>query len=206
MKKLLVILTACATVCAFGSCGEKEESSSGDISAVTTSPVENVLSENSVAEVETQAYDESVDKTAFVGKWECTKFVKDGTEYPNVNGIPQYALFQYDLLEDGNVNLADSLMEVANPDVKYTWGTISENEIEIASIDGNITFTLENGQLINTDGSEEVYLDKVDTFQDFDFKSYYEQLSGGYSLVPVETDASGNVVATGEAITVAGND
>lgn len=200
MKKLLAILTVCATICAFGSCSEKEESSVEDNSAVTTSAMES-----SVVQMETHAYDESIDKTAFVGKWECTKFVKGGEEYPNVNGIPQYALFQYDLLEDGKVNLADSLMEIADPesDIAYSWGVINENEIEITSNDGTATvFTMDNGQLVNKTSDEEVYLDKVDEFQEFDFKAFYEQLTPNYSLVPVETDADGNVIGEGEPIPI----
>lgn len=194
MKKLLVFLTACTIICSFGSCSEKEESSVS----------ETVNNESSVSEIVTQEYDKSIDTTAFVGKWECTKFVKDGEEYSNVNGIPTYALFQYDLLEDGKINLADSLMEVAPPesDMTYLWGAINENQIEIASGDGNITFTMDNGQLISNTGSEEVYLDKVDEFQDFDFKAYFEQFSVNYSLVPVETDASGNVISEGEPIPI----
>lgn len=205
MKKLLLLLTACATICAYVSCGEKEESSAVDVSAVTTAPVEISAEESSVPEIVTQAYDESVDKTAFIGKWECTKFVKDGEEYTNVNGIPQYALFQYELLEDGNANLSDSLMAVIDHEVYYSWGTVSDSEIEIASDKGNTNFKLENGQLVSIENGEEIYLDKVDEFQVFDFEAYYSGMLGGYSLVPVETDAAGNVVATGEAITVAAN-
>ena len=194
MKKLLVFLTACTVICAFGSCSEKEESSVS----------ETATNESSVSEIVTQEYDKNIDKTAFVGKLECTKFVKDGEEYTNVNGIPTYALFQYDLLEDGKINLADSLMEVASPetDMTYLWGAINENQIEIASSDGNMTFTMDNGQLISNTGNEEIYLDKVDEFQDFDFKAYYEQFSVGYSLVPVETDANGNIVSEDEPIPI----
>ncbi|MDE6538623.1 MAG: hypothetical protein K2K66_00385 [Ruminococcus sp.] len=194
MKKLLVFLTACIVICAFGSCSEKEESSVS----------ETATNGNSVPEIATQEYDKSIDTTAFIGKWECTKFVKGGEEYTNVNGIPIYALFQYDLLEDGKINLADSLMEVAPPevDMTYLWGAIGENQIEIASSDGNITFTMDNGQLISNTSDEEIYLDKVDEFQDFDFKAYYEQFSLNYSLVPVETDADGNVVSEGEPIPI----
>lgn len=204
MKKLLVLLTACVTICAFGSCSEKEESSVEDNSVVITSAVENSVEESSDVQVETQEYDNSVDKNIFVGKWECTKFTDNGEEYTNLNGIPMYILFQYDFLEDGNVGFSDSLMEISDPEnpIKYTWGTISDSEIEVASSGGNMTYTLENGQLVNRINNQEIYLDRVETFQEFDFKAYYEQLSAGYSLVPVETDASGNVVSEGEPIPI----
>lgn len=192
MKKLLVLLTACATICAFGSCNEKEESS-----VATTSPVES-----SAVEVVTHEYDESVDKTAFVGKWECTKFIANGEEYTNYHGMPMYALFQYDFLEDGKVEYADSLVELMTDKPKDTWGTISENEIEVVVGNETLTYTLENGQLITRNRGQEIYLDKVDEFQEFDYKGFYEGLNAGYSLIPVETDAAGNVVSEGEPIPI----
>ena len=205
MKKLLVLLTACATICAFVSCGEKEKSSSSETLTNESSVSENTTEESSVVEPETRKYDESVDKTAFVGKWECSKFIKGGEEYTNVNGIPQYALFQYDFQEDGKVNLADSLMEIADPEsnVSYSWGAVSDDEVEVYSNDGSVSaFKLIDGQLVNSVEDEEFYLDKVDEFQEFDFKAYYEQLSGGYSLVPITTDEAGNVVGEGEPIPI----
>ena len=193
MKKLLAILTACATMCAFGSCGEKEESS-------TASPVES-----SVIEVATKEYDESVDKSIFAGKWECTKFIADGEEYSNYQGMPMYALFQYDFKEDGKVGYAEGLIEMMTEKPTDTWGVVSDSEIEVVVNNSTLDYILENGQLVHRDRGQEIYLDRVDEFQDFDYKGYYEGLNVGYSLVPVETDAAGNVVATGEAITVARN-
>lgn len=196
MKKLLVFLTACATICAFGSCGEKEESSAGDNSAT---------SESSVVQVETKEYDNSLDKSTFVGKWECTKFIADGEEYSNYQGMPMYAIFQYDFKEDGKVEYAEGLMELMTEENADTWGVVSDSEIEVVVNNSTLDYVLENGQLVHREGGQEIYLDKVDDFQEFDYKSYYEGVNVEYSLVPVETDAAGNVVATGEAITVAGD-
>lgn len=198
MKKLLVLLTVCAAVCAFGSCGEKEETSAGDDAVVTTSA--------EVIPAETHAYDETVDKNIFVGKWECCKLIADGEEIPSVNGIPAYAVFQYNLLEDNTVALADSLMAVTDVEtsVTYKWGAVSDTEVEITGTDGSvILYVLNDGILENIDtNGEEIYLERVDEFQDFDFEAYYKERAGQYVLTPVETDAAGNIIGEGEPITL----
>ena len=84
---------------------------------------------------------------------------------------------------------------------------ISDTEIEITGSNGSsVIYTLENGQLVNIDAKEEIYLDKVDDFTYFDFKSYYEQLEAQrneqYILTPIVTGENGEVVGTGEPITV----
>lgn len=234
MKKLLVLLTACAVMCAFGSCGKKEENSVSESSLVsesgeTETTAEEVsgdetesatTEENNIEQVpveilaqpETHEYIEDADKTPFVGKWECSKLAANGEELTELKGIPAYAVFQYDIMEDGTVALAESLMEIADPEdmVDYTWGVVSETEIEIVgSNDSAILFTLKNGQLVNIDDSEEIYLDKVDEFQDFDFKTYYEELMSQqdnyeYVLTPVETDADGNIIGESTETIVVG--
>lgn len=194
MKKLLVFLTACAMMSVMFSCGEKEESSAGDSSVVQ--PV-------------THEYDESVDKSIFVGKWECCRLVVNGNETTSYRGIPIYAVFQYNVLEDGTVTLPDSLMEVADPNnpVNYTWGAISDTEMEIVGSNGSVVaYKLNDGKLENTDkNSQEIYLEKVDEFQDFDFKSFYEEMVDQFVITPVETDAAGNIIGEGEPITIGGD-
>lgn len=234
MKKLLVLLTVCAVMCTFGSCGKKEENSVSESSPVsesgeTETTAEEVsgdetesatTEENNIEQVpveilaqpETHEYIEDIDKTPFVGKWECSKLAANGEELTELKGIPAYAVFQYDIMEDGTVALAESLMEIADPEdmVDYTWGVVSETEIEIVgSNDSAILFTLENGQLVNIDDSEEIYLDKVNEFQDFDFKTYYEELMSQqdnyeYVLTPVETDADGNIIGESTETIVVG--
>lgn len=230
MKKLFAILMTCATMtCAFGSCGDNEESSSEIVSGSESETItesdtkevtENVTESESVGESgseqveiltqpETHEYLENADKTPFVGKWECSKLVANGEEIPELNGIPAYAVFQYDIIEDGTIALPESLMEVSDPEdpVTYTWGIISDSEIEIVGSNGSsIVYALENGQLTNIDDTEEIYLDKVGEFQEFDFKSYYEEIMSkqndpGYVLTPVETDADGNIIEDTETIT-----
>lgn len=222
MKKLFAFLMACtAMTCAFGSCGEKKEASSvsesSSVAEVTASETEsestsegNTEQIETVTQPETHEYLEDADKTSFVGKWECSKLVANGEEIEELQGIPAYAVFQYDILEDGNVALPDFLTEAGDTEnqTTYKWGIISETEIEITGSNGSaVVYKLENGQLTNIDNTEEIYLDKVDEFQEFDFQAYYdeimaEQENGGYILTPVETDANGDVVSRGEPITL----
>lgn len=206
----------------FSSCSdENSESSVNDISVSETETTTETLPEEvtedvtesgtideiSTAEPETRAYLENADKTPFVGKWECSKLIANGTELTELSGLPIYAVFQYGILEDGTIELPESLMEVADTEnpVTYTWGVVSDNEIEISGSNGSsVTYTLENGHLANISKREEIYLDKVDEFTYFDFKGYYEELmsqQGGYVLTPVQTDADGNIIDNTETVT-----
>lgn len=205
MKRLFALLTACTAItCVFASCGDKKEESSANDTSV---------SESTSAETVTETTDESsqnsdVTDSSFVGKWECSKLVANGEELDELAGLPIYAVFQYDVREDGTVELPESLMEISDQEnpVSYTWKSKSDNEIEIVgSNDSSIVYSLENGQLVNISGTEEIYLDKVDEFKDFDFKGYYDELmaqqENQYVLTPVETDADGNIIETVETTT-----
>ena len=160
-------------------------------------------------ESETHEYIEDADTTAFIGKWECEKISTDGEEVDELMGIPVYALYQYDIMEDGTAGISESLMEVATEEDKleYTWGLISENEIEIVSSDGDtIQFTLDGDYLVSIDEATktEIYLKKVDEFQYFDFQAFidnYQQEQNGMVLTPVETDADGNIIESSETTT-----
>lgn len=231
MKKLLALLIACtAMTCVFASCGdEKKDSSANDTSVSETevvteetttsestevSDADNSNTEQATVDAQPAAreYIEDADKTPFVGKWECSRLSANGEDLDELYGIPTYAVFQYDLHEDGTVSLPDSLIEASNPEdmLVYTWGMLSENEIEIVGTSEsfeNITkLTLKNGQLINVDEEldEQIYLDKVDEFQYFDFKAYYDaaqqQQQPEYVLTPVETDADGNIIEDTETL------
>ncbi|MDE6035142.1 MAG: hypothetical protein K2G36_04450 [Ruminococcus sp.] len=197
MKKLLVFLTAFTMMSSMFSCSEKKEESSGSDSKVE---------ESSVIQPVTHEYDKTVDKSVFVGKWECCRMVAGGQERTDYRGIPAYALFQYDLHEDNTASLPDSVIEVSDPNnpITYTWGAISDKEVEIVGSNGAVLiYTLnDDGNLEDIENGEEVVLEKVDEFQYFDFKNYYEELANQFVLTPVETDADGNVIDKGEPVTM----
>lgn len=216
MKKLLSLLTACTVItCIFVSCGEKKEDSSvseSSVSDTSVSETESSKTESSETAKENSSDESVVDfkgnKDDFIGKWQSVRLVSNGEELQDVAGLPVYAVFQYDICDDGIVKLPDSLMEVADKDnpVNYTWKFKSDNEIEInGSNNTSIVYTLKDGQLINADSTEEIYLEKVDEFEYFNFKEYYDKLmaqqDGQYVLTPVETDANGNIIKTDETTT-----
>ncbi|MDE6091536.1 MAG: hypothetical protein K2G14_00385 [Ruminococcus sp.] len=200
MKKLLALLVVCtAMTCVFASCGndEKDESSvsndtsvSDESSEETTEPVteeeteevtEETIEEETEEEPEedteedtektTREYLEDADATAFLGKWECESMVIDGEELTDFMGVPIYVMFQFDIKEDGTATTAET--ELADA-VEYTWGMISETEMEIVSDDGTaLTFTFEGDKLAGRDDESDdvIYLIKVDEFTPFDLES-----------------------------------
>lgn len=233
MKKLLAVLTACMSVtCIFSSCGDekKDDSSASESSSVsvqdeTESTAESVTEESAeavteesteeetepvseeVTEITTHEYLEDADPTAFLGKWECEKILVDGEEIDNLMGMPVYTLYQYDIMDDGTAGISDSLMAIATEDdmLDYTWGLISENEIEIVGANGTvIQFTLDGDYLVNSESNTEVYLKKVDEFTPFDFQAFvddYQSQQNDFVLTPVETDAEGNIIESSETTT-----
>lgn len=210
MKKLLVLAVSCIVVTGvFASCDEKEESSA------SLTPVKNESEQSEeIHETEPETEPEKreyidADATAFIGKWECTEYTQGEEHIEDLMGMPIYALFQYEIKEDGTAFLPDALIDaLADKGIEhsYSWGLLSENEIEIVDFDGSsILFTLEDdGRLSSVDGDETIWLEKVDNFKDFDFSAYYENMGyeESYVLTPIETDAGGNVVGTGETIIV----
>ncbi len=220
MKKLFALLVACTTmVCAFGSCGDKKENSETESQSVAENDESGNISEESTEQIseesdtqsETNEYiADDAEKTAFFGKWECNKLVANGQELTDLQGIPAYAVFQYDFLENGNIKLPDSLTSASNAEnpVTYQWEIIGENQVEVKGSNGSsVIYNLDGEQLTNVDGNTEIYLKRVDEFTEFDFKAYYEEMmsqqnNGGYVLTPVETGANGEVVSRGEPITI----
>ncbi len=206
MKKLLALLASCAAMtCMFSSCGDEEKESSvskdasvSDESAGETTAESVTKAEEATAEPETQGeseseetetepesegttevitheYIEDADPTAFLGKWECEKMVIDGEELTDYMGIPIYAMFQFDIKEDGTANTPQT--ELADT-AEYTWGMVSEEEIEIVSENGSaLVFSFEGDKLAghDTESDDVIYLVKVDEFTPFDFNEFMNQ-------------------------------
>lgn len=228
MKKLLAVVVSCMSfACALTSCGDGGESSEVSLKPVTQeenaeesseevseeSAEYSLLEVEGVTEPETHEYIDA-DPTAFLGKWECVEYIENGENVEDVMGMPIYALFQYDVREGNTAYLPDSLVEALaeyDSDTTYSWGLVSENEIELVGSDGSvICFEMqEDGRLFYGESSWEVYLGKVDEFQEFDFSAFYSDMAeqqqrqqDSFVMTPVETDADGNIVSSGEPIIV----
>ncbi|MDE6092826.1 MAG: hypothetical protein K2G14_07000, partial [Ruminococcus sp.] len=206
--------------CVFTSCGDekKDESSVSDnVSVSVQDETESSAEESSDSDSEptyeiqntSHEYLDDADPTAFLGKWECEKIIVNGEEMADVMGMPVYAVYQYDIMENGTVGMSDSLMEIATEEdnFDYTWGMISETEIEIVNPDGKtMPFTLDGDYLVDVDSDSgmEIYLKKVDEFTPFDYKNFvdnYQSQQNQVVLTPVETDADGNIIESSETVT-----
>lgn len=204
MKKLIALLMACATMTyAFASCGKtdkegsvsdkssvseasteaeaetttEEETTEAETESDTTEASEDEEDETSAPEKTTHEYIEDADKTPFLGKWECEKLVVDGQEMTNLMGLPLYAVFQLEVKEDGTAIMAETMAELSDSEeaVTYTWGVVSDNEMEIVDPDDNVMlFVLEDDYLVGTEEGydEQLYLAKVDEFTPFDLEAF----------------------------------
>ena len=214
MKKLIALLMACTTMtCVFASCGneEKESSVSNDTSVSdesseeTTEPITEEETEEETTEEETEAeteeetekttreYLEDADATAFLGKWECEKMVVDGEEMTDFMGIPVYAVFQLDIKNDNTASMADTFAEFSDSEetITYTWGMVSDTEMEIVNEDGDaMLLTIDGDYLVGTEEGydEQIYLVKVDEFTPFDFESFMNSFELGEETSEDEND------------------
>lgn len=206
MKKLIALLMACTTMtCMFASCGDKEEESSvSDESSVSEESVDETTTEETTeeetteetteAETEEETTEEETEKTtreyidadatAFLGKWECEKIVAEGEEMTDFMGIPVYAMFQLEIKEDNTASMPDTMAELSLSEeyLTYTWGMVSETEIEIVNTDGDsMLLTLDGDYLIGTEegSDEQLYLVNVDEFTPFDFEEFMNSFELG---------------------------
>ena len=207
MKKLIALLMACTTMtCMFASCGDKEEDSSvSDESSVSEESVDETTTEETTEEETTEETTEAeteeetteeeteekttheyidADATAFLGKWECEKIVAEGEEMTDFMGIPVYAMFQLEIKEDNTASMPDTMAELSLSEeyLTYTWGMVSETEIEIVNTDGDsMLLTLDGDYLIGTEegSDEQLYLVNVDEFTPFDFEEFMNSFELG---------------------------
>ncbi|MDE5584111.1 MAG: hypothetical protein K2J08_10460 [Ruminococcus sp.] len=197
MKKLLALLVACTAItCSFASCGEKEEDSASDSLVISDesseeSSEEEETTEESTEEIEedtteavektTYQYIEDGDPTPFLGKWECEKMVIDGNEMTELMGIPVYVVFQLEIKDDFTAVMAESATEMIDAEsaITYTWGIISDTEIEIVNETGDsMLLTLDGDYLVGTEEGyeEQIYLTNVDEFTPFDMEEFMNSL------------------------------
>ena len=137
---------------------------------------------------------DDVDKSAFIGKWECEKLVVEGEEMTDFMGMPLYAVYQLDIKEDGTAIMGESLNELSDAEVTmvYEWGVISENEIAIINdIGDTMRFEYDGTYIIGTEEGyeEEIYFVKVDEFTPFDFEAFMNGFQEALDDIEIDTDA-----------------
>lgn len=207
-KLLALLVACTAITCSFVSCGdsESESSSVSDSASVSEESSEEESSEEETTEEEeetteeesedseessdedsaeevektTHEYIEDGDPTPFLGKWECEKMVIEGEEMTDLMGIPVYAVFQLEIKDDFTAVMGESTAEMSDAEeaIVYTWGIVSETEIEIVNDLGDaMMLTLDGDYLVGTEEGfdEQIYLAKVDDFTPFDFEEFMSQ-------------------------------
>ena len=121
---------------------------------------------------------DNADITPFVGKWECEKIIIEGEEMTDFMGMPLYAVYQLNVLDDGTAVMGETLNDYSDNEVAkhYDWGVLDENEMAIINEeeDMSMRFTLEDNYLVGHEEGydEEIYFVKVDTFTPFDFEAF----------------------------------
>lgn len=130
-------------------------------------------------ELPTHEYLEDADKTPFVGKWQGEKVEFEGETVTDVMGLPVSVLYQFDIREDGTVALGEGLLSIIGEAPSFTWGVISEDEIEIVNLaEEDVTvLKLDGDKLVGEEDGEVSYLAKVDEFEAFDMESFMNSFS-----------------------------
>lgn len=168
MKKLIALLMACATMtCAFASCGD-DESSESSVSESSKAETSAETSEDTTEEETTESETENNEVSAFVGKWQGVKFVSDGEEYTDFLGVPVYAMFQFELCEDGTINLSEFMSQQVVEDITtWSWKETSGTQGELYSDDEVSVIKLDGDYLVIDEDGEQAYLEKVDEFTEY---------------------------------------
>ena len=155
-------------------------------------------------EFTTHEYIVDADKTPFIGKWQGEKIEFEGETATDVMGIPVSVLYQYELKDDGTLALGESLIEISGDTSEYTWGVISDTEIEIVNtaMQVAVVMELDGDYLISNADGQKAYLAKVDEFEDFDLEGFMGEMTpeedtsaGADSTESDVTDTTENVEA-----------
>ncbi|MCM1313745.1 MAG: hypothetical protein NC205_07795 [Prevotella sp.] len=105
----------------------------------------------------------------FVGKWQGVKIITDGEEWDELSGIPVYALYQFEICEDGSVVFGETASELITD--TWNWREIPDStKIELYSNDDIEVLALDNGGLVYSESENDgtLYLEKVDEFSPYE--------------------------------------
>ena len=126
----------------------------------------------------------------FVGNWEASKMVCNGTTITELAGVPIGAMMRFELKSDGSANWMSPIESVNDPSedgVNAKWKSTDENNAELkVSVpnqeDNEMELEYRDGKIvINTDGVE-TYLEKVDEFSEVDADMLNDKIRSGFNL------------------------
>jgi len=167
MKKILALFLACISFTCF-SCGQDTPADDVAENTVETS------AEETTAESVTESETEQNEVSAFVGKWQGVKIIENGEESDKFENMPIWAVFQFELCEDGSIKFGETTSGLIDPDVTWSWRRMSSSiEIELYSDDDDddvSVLTLDGDYLIFEESDDVLYLEKVEEFTPYQYE------------------------------------
>jgi len=115
----------------------------------------------------------------YIGKWEATEMMMDGTSYKDMMGVPLSALFSFEIKKDGKVEwrsaVNNQIIQNANENLDITWKETEDNVIEIRvsdltdkKPDNTMDLTYRDGKLVIEEEGSYINISKVDEFTEID--------------------------------------
>ncbi|MCM1505595.1 MAG: hypothetical protein NC177_00445 [Ruminococcus flavefaciens] len=114
-----------------------------------------------------------VTENDFVGKWQGMKIVTDGEECTEIIDMPVYAMYQFELCEDGSVKFGENISSLIENNITMGWHEISSTEIELyreEDIEYVEVFRLDGEYLVFEDSGDFLYLERVDEFMPYEYE------------------------------------
>ncbi|MBQ6168759.1 hypothetical protein [Ruminococcus flavefaciens] len=111
----------------------------------------------------------------YVGKWEASEMMVDGTKYTDMLGVPLSALFSFEMTGDGKViwksAVDNKVIQNANENVDITWKQTDDDIIQIRVTDltgkdpdNTMDMIYRDGMLVIEEEGSYINMKKVDEF------------------------------------------
>ncbi|MBQ6250660.1 hypothetical protein [Ruminococcus sp.] len=111
----------------------------------------------------------------YIGKWEATEMMMDGTKYTDMLGVPLSALFSFEIKKDGKViwrsAVDNKVIQNANENVDITWKQTGDDSIQIKVTDlkgkepdNTMDMKYRDGMLVIEEEGSYINITKVDEF------------------------------------------
>lgn len=133
----------------------------------------------------------NADPTVFLGKWE-TQELTVNSDKQYLMGEPLMNVCQLEIYDDNTAVISGKEITGAEAPMTYTWGIVSETEIELVDDNGNIVFfTLDGDYLVDTEKDITVSLGRVEEFETESFMNGYSPDSAADMTDTENADVSG---------------
>lgn len=122
----------------------------------------------------------------FIGKWEASEMVVDGTSYEDFMGVPLNAMFQFDIQDNGKGEWHSPMSGSSGgeSDMRMEWDSGENGSIDVTAYIENdseseqkFSMVYDNGELTFTEDDVEFHMKKVDSFTQYS----QDELTGMYN-------------------------